>query len=102
MLDLFSQAKTIDMMIKFLRGDMQHLTPYDFSPSKPEFSPNQDTGGLERSTPEQEGIPSSYLEDFFQEVDACPDIRVHSILILRHGKIIADASCCLLYTSRCV
>ena len=92
MLDLFSQAKTIDMMIKFLRGDMQHLTPYDFSPSKPEFSPNQDTGGLERSTPEQEGIPSSYLEEFFQEVDACPDIRVHSILILRHGKIIADAS----------
>ena len=92
MLDLFSQMKIVDSLLKFLRGDLQHITPYPFEPQKKECIPQPSTGELPRSTPESEGIPSDHIQHFFEELDACDQIRVHSVMILRHGKIIAEGS----------
>lgn len=47
---------------------------------------------LPRSTPEAEGIPSSYLRDFFRELDTNPLVCLHGAIVLRHGKVIAEGS----------
>lgn len=92
MLDLFSQMKIVDSLLKFLRGDLQHITPYLFQPQKKESTPEPSTGDLPRSTPEREGVSSAYIQRFFEELDHCDEIRIHSVMLLRHGKIIAEGS----------
>ncbi len=92
MLDLLSQMKIVDLMLKFLRGDLRRITPYPFEPQKKSSTPRPTDGDLPRSTPESEGIPSAHIQRFFEELDTCGDIRVHSVMLLRHGKVIAEGS----------
>ncbi len=92
MLDLISQMKTVDLMLKFLRGDLRHITPYPFKPQKKASTPRASSGDLPRATPESEGIPSEYIQRFFEELDACDKIRIHSVVLLRHEKVIAEGS----------
>jgi CubicO group peptidase (beta-lactamase class C family) len=44
---------------------------------------------LPRSTPEAEGIASSVILDFIQAADASLD-SLHSVMVLRHGTVIAE------------
>ena len=92
MMDILSQMKTADLVAKFIRGDMQRITPYPFIPSKKKNEPKIGGYGLPVSTPENEGIPSGYIEQFFTELASCDRIRVHSVMLLRHGKVIAQGS----------
>nr|WP_319489797.1 serine hydrolase [uncultured Caproiciproducens sp.] len=92
MMDLLSQMKTVDLVVKFIRGDMRRITPYPFQPQKKKNIPKTDIGGLISSTPEDEGISSEYIKQFFEELDSCSQIRVHSVMLLRHGKLIAQGS----------
>jgi len=57
------------------------------SAQSPEYWP---TDGWRTSTPEERGIDSAQLAkalDFLQEADA----NIHSLLIIRHGYVVADA-----------
>lgn len=92
MLDLISQMKVSDLALKFLRGDLRHIAAYPFAPQKKEFAPVPGFGGLPHSTPEAQGVPSEHIRRFFEELDRCTDVRVHSVLILRHGRVIAEGS----------
>ena len=87
-MDLIGQMKNMDMFRKFLRGDVSHMCPYPFIPQKPPAFPVEETGFL-ASTPEKEGIPSAVIEKYFRELDEEKDAHPHSVLILRHGKLIA-------------
>lgn len=48
-----------------------------------------DTTSLERSTPEREGVRSQAILDFLDAVEAS-DHELHSLMILRHGKVVAE------------
>ncbi len=45
--------------------------------------------GLPRSTPEEQGVPSTVIADFFQQVEQ-KGYKVHSLMMIRHGKVIAE------------
>ena len=45
--------------------------------------------GLQRSTPEAEGIPSETIADFFKALDE-GGYEVHGLMILRHDKVVAE------------
>lgn len=45
---------------------------------------------LPRSTPESEGIPSSAISALFDSLMALPKTEMHSIMVLRHGKVVAE------------
>jgi CubicO group peptidase (beta-lactamase class C family) len=45
--------------------------------------------GLQRSTPEEEGVPSSTISTFFKMV-AEKGYDVHGLMMLRHGKVIVE------------
>lgn len=92
MMDLMAQIKTVDKMRRGLKGDLRHFAPYPFVPEKPRYPAGLPRHPLPRSTPEAQGVSSAYLERLLRELDECPDIGVHSIVILRHGKLITQAN----------
>lgn len=49
----------------------------------------QTTGQLPRSTPEMEGVSSAGIIDFLNAVDT-GTVELHSFMLIRHGKIVAE------------
>ena len=45
-------------------------------------------GELPRSTPEVEGVNASLLNKFYGKISALPDVDIHHLMVLRHGKVI--------------
>ena len=46
---------------------------------------------LERSTPEAEGVPSGAVIALMDSLMELPKTDIHSVMVLRHGKVIAEA-----------
>lgn len=47
-------------------------------------------GELPRSTPEEEGVSTLLLRSFCNELTALPNVDVHHLMVLRHGKVIGE------------
>ena len=47
-------------------------------------------GDLPRSTPEEQGIPSAVVAHLLDTLIGAPGANIHSVMILRHGKVIAE------------
>ncbi|MGN0231634.1 MAG: serine hydrolase domain-containing protein [Muribaculaceae bacterium] len=45
---------------------------------------------LERTTPEMQGVPSRAVEALFDSLTLMPDVDIHSVMVLRHGKVIGE------------
>lgn len=56
---------------------------------KPVFSAGNPT--LPRATPESVGVPSEHLAAFLRQLREHPQLRMHSVLLLRHGRVICEA-----------
>lgn len=54
------------------------------------FSASAQTGELPRSTPEAEGIPSKAVFTLFDSLTSLPKTEIHSVMVLRHGKVIGE------------
>ncbi len=48
------------------------------------------TNELPRSCPEAEGVESGLIGEFFEELMELPQTEVHSVMVMRHGKVIAE------------
>lgn len=48
------------------------------------------TGELPRAVPEDEGVPSQAVTALFDSLMALPDTEIHSVMVLRHGKVIGE------------
>src|SRR5918992_3403759 len=47
-------------------------------------------GTLPRSTPTAEGVSAAGIEAFVDAIEAAPAIALHSLMILRHGRVVAE------------
>ena len=47
-------------------------------------------GDLPRSAPEAQGVDPAILNHFHDEMTSSPDLDIHHIMILRHGKVISE------------
>jgi CubicO group peptidase (beta-lactamase class C family) len=90
--DLTLQKRAMDMIWKFLTQDTQHLYPYAHRPQKPVFLPAAEHEPLPRSTPEREGISSCAINALLDAIHADEAAKAHEIMILRNGKVIAEAN----------
>jgi len=45
---------------------------------------------LQRSTPEAEGVPSQAIITLFDSLTSLPRTDIHSVMVLRHGKVIGE------------
>jgi len=90
--DLTLQKRAMDMIWKFLTQDTQHLYPYAHRPQKPVFVPERESKPLPRSTPEHEGVSSVAINALLDAIHADEAAKAHEIVILRNGKVIAEAN----------
>lgn len=47
-------------------------------------------GELPRAVPETQGVPSRALAELFDSLMALPRTDIHSVLVMRHGKVVAE------------
>ena len=54
------------------------------------FTAMAQVGELPRSTPEEQGVSSELVKSFINSLTGLPDVDVHHLMILRHGKVISE------------
>lgn len=86
------EKRTLDLMGRFLRQDMQHIYVYPYQRMKPAFLPTPDMRPLPRATPESQGVGARAINELIAAIACDPMADAHAIMVLRHGKVIAEAS----------
>ena len=54
------------------------------------LSSSAQVGELPRSMPEAEGVDSALLNHFYHKITTLPDVDIHHMMVLRHGKVIGE------------
>ena len=54
------------------------------------FAALAQVGDLPRSTPDAEGMSPELLNTFYHRITALPDVDIHHMMVLRHGKVISE------------
>ena len=94
LVDKSLEKRTLDLVWRFLKQDMQHIYSYGYVLQKPDprrMLPEGTVGEkLPRSTPEEQGIRSSELLALYHAVDTDPEAQVQGLLVMRHGNVIAE------------
>lgn len=92
-MDLRVQKRTLELLYRLLTQKNEEAARIPYTPDKILTADEMpESGRLERSTPEAQGVSSSYLMNFFEVLQRHPEEHVHSVLVLRHGKVIAEGS----------
>jgi CubicO group peptidase (beta-lactamase class C family) len=47
-------------------------------------------GALPRSSPESQGVDPAGILAFLDSLESAPDIEMHSLMIIRHGRVVAE------------
>jgi CubicO group peptidase (beta-lactamase class C family) len=48
------------------------------------------SSALPRSSPESEGVDPAGIQVFLDTLESAPDIEMHSLMIIRHGQVVAE------------
>ncbi|MEG1525713.1 MAG: serine hydrolase [Clostridia bacterium] len=86
------EKRTFDLIVKFLKQDTQHLYAYPYKPSKRSCLVCANTAPLPRATPESQGVRTCALNALIDAIQADTTANAQQILVMRHGKVIAEAS----------
>ena len=92
-MDIAMQMKSAELLLNFLRHDTEKIPLYGFTLQKERFVPKENTHPLERAIPEDEGVPSGAINEFYKELETQADTTAcHAAIVMRHGKIIAEGA----------
>ena len=92
-MDLMTQKKTIEFIYDIIEKKNSNISFVKYKPEKESFNSFEDSSEpLPRSTPEEQGISSKYLENFYNELKNIDELNVHTIMILRNGNVISEGS----------
>lgn len=92
-MDLKIGIRTVELLKKISEGKVKEIDFVKYTPQKQKFPEDTEyEQSFERSDPEAEGISSDYLDAFLQELQQTPETCVHSLMILRNGKVITEGS----------
>ncbi len=88
-----TQMKLLYAMRQMVLGDGRTAFP-KVSPPKPDFAsnfvPDYLPTTLPRCTPEQQGLCSDNLADFYTKLTLIPSAHLHSALVLRGGNVVSE------------
>ncbi len=80
------------LLFRMLAGQTGQISKVDYFPQKPHFTGRPVSQPFERARPETAGISSAYVESFLKEMASCEKGNPHHIMIMRHGKVIAECA----------
>ncbi|MBQ9967880.1 MAG: serine hydrolase [Oscillospiraceae bacterium] len=83
--------KSLHLMMRML-DPKEPTEPMISLPPKPEIPAIQKSTSLPRHTPERHGISSRHIAAFLQTLEQDPTLNMHSIMILRDGCVLCEAS----------
>ena len=81
-----------ELLLKLMTRETGEISKVDYAPQKPEFRHDSVIGEtrLERRTPESQGVSSAFFVDLIRSLSKDKECKVHRIMFLRHGKVIAE------------
>jgi len=91
-MSLSSTNQSIHLISRLLDAGNTTEPILDFGPQKPEIPTGRSAYPLPVSTPEQQGIPSRQIARFLKALEEEPTLRMHSVLVVRNGHILTQAS----------
>lgn len=86
---LKTQVKAVRLLREALLGHTDHLLPYTPDP-KPAPQPGSPLQRMPVSDPEAQGVPSGLVSGLLRQLAALPQAGAHSLLLARHGRLIAQ------------
>jgi|GEM_PF-40297 len=85
------EKRTVDMMRRFMRKDLQHVYVYGYTPPKRLPAPAQaEEAPLPRSSPEEQGVSSRELLALYHTFDADVPANLHAMMVVKNGYVISE------------
>ena len=91
-MSLSSANRSLQLVVRLLDSKNTTEPMEDFGIQKPEIPLGRSSQPLPREIPEREGIPSRHIAGFLNTLKDDPTLRMHSVLILRNGKVLCEAT----------
>ncbi len=92
-MDLTIQMRSIDLLLKLMKHDVCSLPAYGYRPQKQPLPEAESPKPLVRCAPEEAGVSSDALRQFFTAVNGAQDtVAAHGVMVLRRGKVIAEGT----------
>ncbi len=89
-MELRSNIKTLNYLRKLLLDDTDRILPFAIRPQKPSAHGNLPRS-LPRAEPRSEGVAPAALDRLLRSLSD-PGCATHACIVLRHGKVIAEAA----------
>lgn len=91
-MSLTSANRSLQLLSRLLDTEAATEPFFDAGPQKPKIPLGQDTKPLPHAVPERLGVSSKHIADFLRALQQEPSLRMHSILVLRHGQVLCRAA----------
>jgi len=91
-MSLSSANRSLQLVMRLLDSKNATEPLVDFGPQKPEIPLAHASQPLPREIPEREGIPSRHIAGFLNTLRQDPTLRMHSVLVVRNGKLLCEAA----------
>lgn len=91
-MSLSSANRSMQLLVRLLDSKTSTEPMEEFGVQKPEIPFGRSSQPFPREIPEREGVPSRQVADFLLALDQDPTLGMHSVLILRNGKILCEAT----------
>lgn len=92
-MDLMVNMKALRVLRKIMLRQTDNVSAVTYSPQKDAWKGLTDgVWHFPVSTPEEQGISSAYLEQFFRDMGSALETGIHSLYVVRNGHAIASGS----------
>lgn len=89
LVDQSLEKRTVDMLWRFVRQDLQHVYSYPYTPQK-RISACAHITSLPRSTPEEQGMNSRDILALYHALDANFSSNLHAMMVVKNGHVISE------------
>ena len=88
LVDQSLEKRTVDMLWRFMRQDLEHVYSYPYTPQK-RISGCAHVASLPRSTPEEQGMNSRDILTLYHSLDANFSSNLHAMMVVKNGHVIS-------------
>lgn len=78
------------LLFKIAGRQTGEISEVMYFPQKPRYEDRPIRQPFPRATPESQGISSQFIQDFLKEMRDDAEANPHQVMLLRHGKVIAE------------
>lgn len=91
-MDFVTDSRALMMIKQLLDNTSATQAIFEQQPQKPRFTPSVIQKSFERVSPESQGVESSHVAGFLNELRDDPTLDMHGVIVLKNGKVITEAT----------